>query len=106
MTVRKLLLVAGALLTLTLGAAPAAHAADYPPTTAIKPEGSTVASTLSPTTVSNSPTTIGPTTSGLPFTGGNDGPLAWFALALVSGGTLLALTLRRRADTAARVKSS
>jgi len=107
MTVRKLLLVAGTVLTLLVAVAPAAHAGDYPPTTAIRPAGSTASTTIAPTSGSiGLPTTVAPTTSGLPFTGGNSGALAWLAVALIGSGTFLALTLRRLADLAARTKSS
>jgi hypothetical protein len=77
---------------LSFGAAGAAHAADYPPTTS----NEVVQGTTVPTTMV-SPISVSPvSTSGLPFTGGNDGALVWVGIAAVATGTFTAARFRRR----------
>lgn len=82
---------------LSFGAAGAAHAADYPPTTSNEVvQGTTVPTTMvSP--ISVSPISVSPaSTGGLPFTGGNDGALVWVGIAAVATGTFAAARFRRR----------
>jgi hypothetical protein len=95
MRVRRLLVLLGTAMVLTLGVASAAHAVDYPPTTAVKTLGSTVASsTVAP---AQTHANAAAASTGLPFTGGNDAPLVWIGVALLGSGTVAAWRFGRRA---------
>ena len=93
MRVRRLFVLLGTALVLTLGVASAAHAADYPPTTSVSNLGATVTtSTVAPAKVN-----ANAASTGLPFTGGNDGALVWIGVALLGSGTFAAWRFGRRA---------
>ncbi len=95
MKVRRLFGLLGATAMLSLGFASAAHAADYPPTTAGQHvEGSTVVTAAVPDGPVSA--TAAPADGGLPFTGGNDMVLVWVGVAAVGTGTAAALRFRRR----------
>jgi hypothetical protein len=95
MRVRRLFGLIGTAGVLSLGFASAAYAGDYPPTTTVQVEGSTVAT--STTTTVHDPVTGSATPSdGLPFTGGNDSALVWVGVAAVGTGTFAAWRFRRR----------
>jgi hypothetical protein len=102
MAMRKLLLVVGAALVLTLGAAPAAHAVDYPLSPLGTP-GTTIGS-HSAAAPAGAEGTVGPanaesTNSSLPFTGGDSRTLVWFGVAFVGAGAFGISSYRRRART-------
>ena len=91
MRVRRLFALVGTAMALSLGVASAAHAADYPPTTAEQALGSTV------TTAAPADGSVNAAAStGLPFTGGNDAVLVWIGVAAVGTGTFAAWRFRRR----------
>jgi LPXTG-motif cell wall-anchored protein len=96
MRVRRLFGLIGTTAVLSLGFASAAYAVDYPPTTTVQVEGSTVAT--STTTTTDGPAVTGSATpsDGLPFTGGNDSALVWIGVAAVGTGTFAAWRFRRR----------
>lgn len=99
MKVRRLFGVMGSAIVLTMGVgsisfASAAHAADYPPTTAHEViEGSTVPAT--------SPTSVSDASGALPFTGGNDTGMFWIGVGAVGTGSFAAWRFRRRRSPAA-----
>ena len=92
MRVRRVFASVGAAALLSLGMASAAHAADYPPTT----NGHTVIEGKTATTAAPADAAAAATDGGLPFTGGNDGTLAWVGLAAVGTGSFAAWRFRRR----------
>ncbi|HEV7524941.1 MAG TPA: hypothetical protein VGP92_08245 [Acidimicrobiia bacterium] len=94
MKVRRLFVLMGTALVLTLGLASAAYAVDYPPTTSVQDLGSTVTSSTV-AAAANSNNASGAT--GLPFTGGNSAELVWVAVALLASGTFAAWRFGRRA---------
>jgi len=98
---RKLVLVVGAALVLTLGAAPAAHAVDYP----LSPLGTTgtTGSHSGPAAAGGegtaSPANAESTNSSLPFTGGDSRTIVWVGVAFVGAGAFGVSSYRRRART-------
>ncbi len=95
---RKLLLVVvGSTFVLLLATAPAARAADFPPTT-VSALGSTVVASRGPGTAAggNSVGAAGANTR-LPHTGSDSGVVIWVGLALLGSGAFAVATFRRRA---------
>jgi LPXTG-motif cell wall-anchored protein len=99
---RKLVLVVGAALVLALGAAPAAHAVDYP-LAPVSASGTTIGSHADAAPAGGEGT-VGPanaasTNSSLPFTGADSRTLVWLGVAFVGAGAFGISGYRRRART-------
>jgi LPXTG-motif cell wall-anchored protein len=93
MRIPRVLALSAMTLLMSVGVASAAHAADYPPTTAQQTLGSTVATSTAPADQHAAATTD---PDALPFTGSDSASLAWLGVAAVGVGTFATWRFRRR----------